>query len=135
MTRLLSAQRRRLLLHRLHDVSVSDRTTENTDSFRGKVFLKRHIAHDRGDDSAPERSAPGHPPTKNPEHDVPVDHPAFSIDTENTIGVAVVGYSERGVSRQDLPGERSHVHDAEAVVDVQSVRLHSDKAPAGQTPR
>ncbi len=133
---LLAAQGVALGLHRLQDVAVADGRLDEVDALALHGDLEAQVRHHGADDGVLAQ-LPGlaHGEGQHREDLVAVDLLAGRVHGQAAVGVAVVRDAEVGAVLDDGGPEQRQVRGAAAVVDVQAVRLGTDRDDLGPGPR
>ncbi len=90
--------------------------------------LQPQVGHDRGDDAGLRQPAVVAPALGDHRHQlVAVDHMPLLVDDHDAVRIAVEGDADVGAHLAHLADERVRRGRANALVDVEAIRLHADR--------
>ncbi len=132
MAALLTAEGQTPGAYGIEDVAVAHRGRDDLDAGVSHRVVKAQIAHDGDDNRVVAQSAGStHGQRADREDLIAVDDLPAGIDGQAPVGVAVVGNAQVGPLGHHALGQRLDMRRAHAVVDVQAVRLRTDRGDEG----
>ena len=123
----LAAEIPLVLKQAFDDIAVADIGPVETDAQFPECQLESEIGHERSDHIPAQRLLAQARPGDDVENVIPVDEPAVCIDEQDTVAIAVEGDAEIGLLLEDTGLQQFRVCGADAVIDIQTVWIGTDR--------